>query len=194
MSTMDPLFPKARSEILRLLFSDPDKSMHLRELARLSGLAIRTIQTEITKMRGAGLVTDRRDGNRLYFRANTQHPLFPELRSITLKTTGLKDALTGALNGLDGISLALVHGSFASGHPTPESDIDLLLIGSVGLRDLAPRLRPVAETLGREVNPTVMSEENFSQKARSGDAFANSVCRAPKIWIKGSENDLGKLA
>ena len=191
---MEALFPKARGEIFRLLFSDPDRSMHLRELARLSGLAVRTIQTEVSKLRKADLVTDRRDGNRLYFRANTQHPIFPELRSITLKTTGLKDALTGALHDLVGISLACVHGSFASGHPAPESDIDLLIIGTVGLRELAPRLRPVAETLGREVNPTVMSRENFSQKVRSGDAFANNVRRAPKIWIKGSENDLGELA
>ena len=89
MNLIEQLFPKARAELLRLLFVDPERSLHLRDLARLSGLAVGTIQREVGNLRAAGLIVERRDGNRLYFRANTQHPIYPDLRGIALKTTGL---------------------------------------------------------------------------------------------------------
>ena len=62
MSLIGQLFPKARAEVIRLLFTDPDRSLHLRELARLSGLAVGTIQTEAAKLPKAGLLEERRDG------------------------------------------------------------------------------------------------------------------------------------
>ena len=100
VSLIGQLFPKARAEVIRLLFTDPDRSLHLRELARLSGLAVGTIQTKVAKLRKAGLLEERRDGNRLYFRANVRHPIFAELRGIAIKTTGLRALLLEASTAL----------------------------------------------------------------------------------------------
>jgi len=194
LNLIEQLFPRARAEVIRLLFTDPERSLHLRELARLSGLAVGTIQSEVSKLREAGLLEERRDGNRLYLSANTGNPIFTELRGIAVKTTGLRMQLVEALDGLEGIRLALVYGSFAAGGPGPKSDIDLLIIGSVGLRKLAPRTRGVSETMGREVNPHVLSEGSFTAKWRARDAFINSVINAPKLWIIGNDDELGKLA
>lgn len=191
---MSTLFPKARAEVLRLLFTDPNRSLHLRELARLSGLAVGTLQTEVSKLRDAGLIEARRDGNRLYFFANQNNPVFAELRGITLKSTGLRDQLVEALSNLPGISLAFVFGSFASGSTAPGSDVDLLVIGSVGLRKLAPRLRPVADSLNREINPSVMTAASFEKKAHAQDAFVHNVLKSPKLWIFGNDDELGRLA
>ena len=87
MSAIEVIFPKVRGEIMRLLFSDPAKEFHLRELSRLSSLALGTIQQEVSKLTRADLLIARRDGNRLYYRANTGHPIFSELQGIALKTT-----------------------------------------------------------------------------------------------------------
>jgi DNA-binding transcriptional ArsR family regulator len=99
MSVIHVLLPRARAELVRLLFADPAKEFHLRELARLGKLSIGTLQTEVRKLSDAGLLTPRRDGNRLYYRANTTHPIFPELQGLALKTTGLRDQLVEALAG-----------------------------------------------------------------------------------------------
>ena len=139
MSVIDVLFPKVRSELVRLLFVDPGKQFHLRELARLSNLSVGTLQAEVRKLSHAGLLTARPDGNRLYYRANTAHPVFPELHGLAEKTTGLRQQLAEALDGLPGIEFAFAFGSQASGTAKEESDIDLFIIGSVGLRALAPR-------------------------------------------------------
>jgi DNA-binding transcriptional ArsR family regulator len=91
MSSIEAIFPKVRAEILRILFSDPSKEFHLRELSRLSNMALGSIQQEVGRLTKADLLISRRDGNRIYYRANTQHPIFPELRGIALKTTGLRE-------------------------------------------------------------------------------------------------------
>jgi len=193
MSSIEAIFPKVRAEIMRLLFADPTKEFHLRELSRLSSLALGTIQQEVGRLKKADLLTARRDGNRLYYRANTRHPIFPELQGIALKTTGLREQIADALADIPGIEMAFVFGSCASGTTGAGSDVDLLVVGNVGLRALAPRLRPLTLTLGREINPHVLSRESLSAKSRTGDAFIANVIAAPKIWITGDADELGKL-
>lgn len=194
MRLLEYLFPRVRAELLRLLFTDPERSHHLRDLARLSGLAVGTVQREVRHLREAGLIQERRDGNRLYFFANEENPIFPELRGIVLKTTGLRGQLEEALRGLEGIKLAFVYGSFASGEAGSESDVDLLVIGPIGLRKIAPRLKRVTETIGREVNPHVMSEGSYREKLAGGDAYITHVTNGPKLWIIGNDDELANLA
>lgn len=194
MTAIEVIFPKVRAEILRLLFSDPARELHLRDLSRHAGLALRTIQQEVSKLAQAELLVARRDGNRLYYRANTAHPIFSDLQGIALKTTGLREQLAAALEGLPGLELAFVFGSSASGHTVAGSDVDLLVVGPIGLRALAPRLRPLTSTLGREVNPHVLTRRTLATKVRSGDAFMANVLAAPKIWIKGDARELASLA
>ncbi len=194
MSVIEHIFPKVRAELLRLLFTDPEQSLYLRDLARLSGLAVGTVQREIANLRDADLVLERRDGNRLYFKANTAHPIFPELQGIALKTMGLGPQLANALAGLDGIELAFVYGSYADGTAGAESDIDLFVIGSIGLRKLSPCLREVADTMHREVNPSVMSAASYREKLKSGDAYIRNVTKGNKLWIVGSDDELTTMA
>ena len=174
MSVLHTIFPKVRAEVIRLLFSDASQEVHLRELVRASGLALRTLQTELSKLEKAELILSKRDGNRLYFRANTNHPIYPELHQLAVKTTGLVEQLRKALEGLSGIEIAFVFGSTADESETADSDIDLLIIGNVGLRSLSPKLRPLSQTLNREINPYVSSSKSFRDKVKSGDAFAAS--------------------
>ncbi len=194
LNPIEHLFPKARAELLNLLFNDPTRSLHLRDLARLSGLALGTIQREVANLREAELISERRDGNRLYFVANTQHPLFPELQRIAQKTTGIPAQLRTALSGLTGIQLAFVYGSLAQGSVKVASDVDLFIIGSVSLRTLAGYLREVADQVNREINPTVFSPTSYRDKLTAKDAYICNVTESPKLWIIGNENELAAMA
>ncbi|MDQ8198186.1 nucleotidyltransferase domain-containing protein [Pelagicoccus enzymogenes] len=194
MVTLHSLFSKARAEIFRLLLLDPKKELHLRDIARQSGMAVGGLQKEVQRLEELELIASRRDGNRLYFRGNESHPIYPELRGIVEKTSGLSDLLMEAIEGLEGIQLAFVFGSTASGEAKANSDVDFFAIGSVGLRKLTPKLRPVSESLGREINPYTITTKGFSKKAASGDAFIQSVLNAPKLWIKGSDDELTAMA
>jgi len=189
MGLLTVLFPHARAELLRLLFTDASRELHLRELVRQSGLTLGSIQAEVEKLQSAGLLVDCRDGNRRYVRANVAHPLYSDLRNLVLKTAGLRDVLVGALEGLDSIRVALVFGSIAAGTDQADSDVDLLVIGHLGLRELAPRLRPAADRLGREINPVIMTPEEFDRERTTKPLLVDMLAK-PKLFILGDERAL----
>lgn len=185
MNTLSDLFPKTRAEILRLLFAGGNQEIHLRDLARLAGLSPAALQKELTSLAAKELVLTRRDGNRLYYRANIAHPLFPDLCGIVLKTSGIAAELGRALAAVEGIDVALIFGSVAAGTATGQSDVDLLVIGTTGLRKITPALRGVADSLGREINPICVTPAEWRGKLQRGDAFAARVSAEPKLWLKG---------
>ena len=128
------LSSKARAGIFKLLFGIEARDLHLRDIERRTGFAIGTVKQETSKLVRTGLVTKRLDGNRTYFRANTSHPLYPDIRNMVLKSIGLADALKDALSDT-AIHYAFVFGSIASGTEKAESDVDLFVIGDISLRD-----------------------------------------------------------
>jgi DNA-binding transcriptional ArsR family regulator len=119
------LSSKVRAEIFRLLFGLSDHPLHMRELARRSGFAIGTVQTEMQKLSRLDLVDRHQDGNRVYYQANKSHPLYADIRQLVYKTTGLVDTLKQALDGQKDIEAAFVFGSAATGNLAAESDVDL---------------------------------------------------------------------
>lgn len=192
MILRDIVSSRSKAEILRLLFGLDRRDYHLRELSRRSGLALRTVQQELARLAKAGLVTARRDGNRVYYQANQQNPVYGDLRSIVLKTAGLVGVLQGALQ-IPGIEFAFVFGSVASGKAHADSDVDLMIIGTLGLRRVAQVLSGLAERVGRELNPHVMKSEEFARRKHTADHFISSVLDSPRLFVIGSEDELAKL-
>ena len=180
---------RVRAEIFRVLFGLRTDELHLREIHRQTGLAIGTVRQDIGKLVELGLVVRRPDGNRVYYVANQTHPLHAEIHGMVLKTAGLADVLTAALSS-DGVRCAFVFGSIAGGIAKPESDIDLMVIGSVGLRKVSGLLSGVGNQLGREINPHVLSPTEFGQRMRDEDHFLTTILASPKIFVAGSEDDL----
>ena len=192
MNLLKVIFPQVRAEVLRLLFTDAGRELHLRDLTRQTALGLGTVQGELEKLSAADLVTSRRDGNRRYYRANDRHPLFPDLRQLVLKTSGLRDVLADALAGVEGIDSAFVFGSLATGAGKAASDVDLFVIGDAGLRVLSPALRRAADAIGREINPMAMTTAEF-RKGRVKDPFIADVLAKEKLFVKGGSHELERL-
>ena len=95
---IDIVSSRVKAEVLRLLFGLPGIELHLRELVRQSGLSLSTVQQELQHLTRAGLVAARKDGNRVCYRANPEHPAYTDLRSLVLKTDGLPGALRPAVD------------------------------------------------------------------------------------------------
>ncbi|WP_395749541.1 nucleotidyltransferase domain-containing protein [Prosthecobacter sp.] len=193
MNTLTALFPKARAETLRLLFNGQAREIHLRDLARLASLTPAAMQKELAFLSEIGLVCSRRSGNRLYFQADTTHPVYPELHSLVVKTTGIAAELKQALSNVTGIDLAFIFGSVAAGTDKAGSDVDVLIIGSTGLRKVAPAMREVSNRLGYEINPRCMTPGEWQQKMAGRDVFVNRLLSEPRLWLKGGDDELGRL-
>lgn len=181
-----------KAELFRLLFGIGLRELHVRELERQSGFALSTVRQELRNLMTLGLVEARQSGNRTYYQGNSKHPLFPEIHSLVLKTSGLADVLREAL-GDKGISVAFVFGSVASGVETPNSDLDVMVIGTVSLRQIVERLAGVSANLGREVNPHVLTAAEFARRKDSQDHFVSTVLAAPRIFVIGDAHELERL-
>lgn len=179
-----------RAEIFRNLFGVEKQSLHLREIERRTGFAVGTVQQEIKKLLRLDIITRIKNGNRSYYKANTNHPLYPEIRNLVLKTNGLADLLKQALTAELKIKIAFVFGSFARKEEKTASDIDLMIIGDIGLRKLTGLLMDVSEKLGREINPYRLTESEFIKRKREKDHFLQEVLASPKIFITGTEDEL----
>jgi predicted nucleotidyltransferase len=191
----DWLFPRVRRAVLTLLMMDPDKRWHLRDVARRADCAVGTVRRELKGLVACGIVVESRDGNRTYYQANPQCPVYPELAGLIRKTSGLADVLRAALAGLGTrIRVAFVYGSEARREAGPSSDVDLMVIGNVGFADVVSALAEAQDTLGKEINPTVYSPEEFSRKAAAGHHFVRSVLKERKIFLIGDADELGRLA
>jgi len=180
--------------LLRVFVVQPQEEFYQRELQRLTGVHLRQLQRDLDRLVASGFVESRGYGNRVYYRAAAGHPSFPALRSLVLSTLGPGDVLGDALALLhDVVDVAFVYGSFARGDETPESDVDLLVVGSVSRRTLAAALQPAARELGRELNPVVFSAEEFAARMQRGDHFLAEVIAAPRIWLVGDDATLAAL-
>lgn len=182
------LSSRVRASIFQLLFGLGETEIHVRELARQSEFAEASLRQELSKLLRLELVSDRRSGNRVYFRANRDHPLYPVIHQLVIRTIGLVEVLAVALAKAD-IAIAFVFGSVAKSREVGHSDVDLMVIGEIGLRKLTSLLSGASEKIGREINPHVMTEDEYRKRVKSEDHFVTNVLDGPKLLIIGTEDD-----
>jgi predicted nucleotidyltransferase len=188
------LFPTIRGDVLAALLTRPDKWWYLSELAQFLRTSPSSLQRELKALVGGGILQRRREGTRIYFKAETQSPLFPELHGLVEKTSGLLPTLHEALAPLQArIDCAFVYGSVARNQEHALSDVDLLVIGDVRLAELAPALRKAETRLGREINVTSYSSPEFRKRVAAKDHFLSQVLRGPKEFVKGHPRDLDEI-
>lgn len=186
------LSSRARAEIFTILFGLNPQELHIREIARRSWLSEASIRQELNKLAGLDLVRARRDSNRVYYCANKDNPLYKEIHSIVLKTTGLIDVLRESLCD-SRIEFAFVFGSFATGEESATSDIDLMIIGDIGLREVSRLLSGVSEKIERDTNLHVISREEYIRRKRTDDHFTSHVLKGEKLFITGGHDEFEEL-
>jgi predicted nucleotidyltransferase len=181
--------------VLALLLLRPDESLHVREIARLTGVPAGSLHRELRTLTEAGILLREPSGNQVHYRANRTCPLFPELAAIFRKTAGLADLLREALAPLaKRIAAAFVFGSVARGSETSTSDVDVLVLGDASLTEVVGALSPLRERLGREINPVAMTRAEFAAQRKRKERFVQRVMTEPKLFVQGSADDLGQPA
>lgn len=202
MSTMtihdhlaETLLGKTRRAILSVLYGHADEQFYLRQLVRLTGSGTGAMQRELKALTDAGILQRIVKGRQVYYQANAGCAVYPELKSLIMKTAGMGDAMKTALLPLtDRIRTAFIYGSVARGDENRGSDVDLFVVGDTTLAEIVGALSPVQLILNREINPTVYPAEEFRTKHSAGHHFIESVLEGAKVFLIGDEHDLTKLA
>ena len=178
--------------MLGLLFGQPDRSFYANEIAKLANTGRGALQRELERLTASGLVVMTPIGRQRHYQANRNSPIFNELRGIVLKTFGLADVLREAFAAsAQPVRCAFIYGSVAKGTDTASSDIDVMIVADgLTYSDVFETLAKAEEVLGRKVNPTLYTPEDFAEKVRGDNHFVTRVLDQPKIMLIGNDNDI----
>lgn len=184
----DALFTSSQQRVLALLFGQPDREFFVTEIIALAGGGRGAVQRELARLAQSGLAITSQVGNRKYYRANWDAPLFDEICGIVRKTVGVEVSIRDALAPLaDRLTLAVLFGSVARRADTAASDIDLLLVSDeLTLETVYSVLAPAEELLGRRVNPTLYTSDEFRRRRADGSGFVARVLDAPHVVLMGN--------
>ena len=191
--SLDVLLPRTRQAILAATYLDPARWWYMRELARQLGVPASSLQRELKALVEGGILRQKREGKQVYFQAATDSPIFEELRGIILKTAGLADVIKVALKPLaHSILWAFIYGSVARAEEHSASDVDLMIVGSVSLADVSAALRKVERKIGRAVNPTLYTPQEWASKVKSRQHFVGTVLGSKKIFVLGDAGEFSR--
>lgn len=194
-SPLDSLISKTNQELLAVLTLQPERWWYMSDLAKRLGRSLSSLQGPLASLVKSGILKRREDGNRVYYQADPDCPFLPELQGIVAKTIGLVDVLRECFEPLaKNIHVAFVHGSVASSGEGAASDVDLIVVGSIGLKKLSPALEAAEERLARPVNVNTYTVAEFPRKLAAKNHFLRSVLDKEKLFIIGTDNDLEKAA
>lgn len=189
------LFSPVQLRLLALVIGQPDRRFQASEIIRLVGSGSGAVQRQLERLSRAGILNVTSVGRTKVYQANRHCPIFKELHGIAVKTVGLVEPLRRALDSLESkIDVAFVYGSIARGEDTAQSDIDVMAIGEgLTYSEVYAALQKAEETLGRRINPNLMTAAEWKRKLAGNSAFIGRVIQQPKLFVLGSEHDLQRL-
>jgi predicted nucleotidyltransferase len=188
----DALFTPVQQRVLGLLFGQPDRRFQSAELIRLARGGVGAVHRQLARLAETELVTVTRTGNQKHYQARRDSPVFEELHQLVVKTVGVAEPLRQALaRKARVIRAAFVYGSVAKGTDKARSDIDLMVLSdSLRYADLFEALQAAEATLGRTINPTVMTVAQWRAKRARTDSFAARVASQSRVFVIGSDDEL----
>jgi len=182
------LFSGTRQKLLALLFNRPEQTYTLGELIERAKSGSGAVQREIVRLVDCGLVLQEGSGRPKRYRPNPDSPIYGELCGIAGKLFGSAETVQKALQPLrDRIGLAMVYGSVAKGTDRADSDIDVLIVSdNLLLEDIFSALADAEHTVGRKVNPTLYTVEEFRRRRDDGNPFLTDVLAGESIVLMGT--------
>ena len=176
---------KNRIKILQFLFFEKSET-YLREIAKELKISPSAVKREIDNLNKIDLI--KKENNKISL--NEKCNFMEDLKNIFIKTAAIVYPLKEILKS-NKINFALIFGSFARGDCSSESDIDLMVIGSMKLSEVLQLTNPVEDKIDREINPVVWTVESLEKQKDS--SFIRDIFKKGIIMIKGEENELRRI-
>lgn len=188
----DLVVSKVRVKLLHLFFSNPSELYHVRGLVRKTKEEINAVRRELQNLEKTGLLKKEPRGNRLYYWLNPNFPLYQQLAEIVAKETGLGEEIIKNKNRIGRINFCVFSGKFVRKMERKEDEVDILIVGSVVMVELASLIKAEEEKRGREINYTVMTNEEFEFRKKRRDPFLLGILTNSRVMIIGDEEELLK--
>lgn len=184
------LFSKTIRKFLSVFVTSPQERFYLRQLCALTGSSLRPAQLALRKLESAGILICQKEANIKFYSLNKESPIYPEIKSIILKTEAIGDVLRQGLKNLKDIRCAFIYGSVAKDKERSGSDIDLCIIGKVDLNALTSLTSQLEEKLKREIATLTFSPQEWKKAKKEKRAFIRDILKNKKITLIGNPDEL----
>jgi hypothetical protein len=187
----DIIISRVRVKILTLFLSHPGAMLHVRDIVRKVDEEINAVRRELAHMERAGMVSKEQRANRLFYTFRKDYVLYNELIDLIGKTSGFGADVIKNKAKLGKIKFVMVSGRYLRGLPKKsQTDVDVLVVGTVVLPELSQIIKAEEGRRDREINYTVMTEEEFLFRKSRRDPFVLGVIAGSRVMVIGDEEDL----
>jgi len=187
----DIIISRVRVKILTLFLTHPGTIFHVRDIVRRVDEEINAVRRELAHMEKAGMVSKEHRANRLFYMFRKDYPLYYDLLELIGKVSGLGGDILKYKVKLGKLKYVMISGGYLRGKEKKSStDVDLLVVGNVVLPELSQLIKSEEARREREINYTVMTEEEFDFRKNRRDPFVLSVISGSRVMIIGDEDEL----
>ena len=165
---------KTRIKLLMRLFFNPKARSYLRELAKEFNVSTNAVREELNQLKKTDLLKSEKNGRQVYYMANTEHALFPELKSMVSKVMGIDQVIDSIINRLGSLEKAYLIDDYAEGKDT--GIIDILLIGNIDQHHLNDLTRKTEKYVKRKIRSLVLTKDEFNN-------FLSELEDRPRVLI-----------
>jgi predicted transcriptional regulator len=159
------------------LFFNPKARSYLRELAKEFNVSTNAVREELNQLKKTDLLKSEKDGRQIYYMANTEHALFPELKSMVAKVMGIDQVIDSIIQRLGNLEKAYLIDDYAEGKDT--GIIDLILVGDIDTYHLNDLSKKTERYIKRKIRTLVLDQSEFKD-------FQKRLQSQPHILIYGN--------
>jgi len=183
---------KTRRKILELFYQHPQEMYYLRKVVREINEEVNAVKRELDILEGTKVLFREKRLNKVFYTLNKNYLYYDEFVRIFAKTNFLAASIFKNVSKLGKLKFAVLATKFAKGLSIKEDEIYLLLVGVVVVAEAAALIKEAEKYFGREINYTVMTEDEFIFRKRNNDPFIWRFLKSPKIMLIGNEDELFK--
>ena len=183
----DLITSKSRVKLLTVFLTNPKDMLHVRECVRRTGDEINAVRRELQFLQKKGILEREQRANRVYYMLDKSYPFYFDLLEIGVKTIGLGSEIMKNRTRLGKIKYAMFSGNFARRVKKNPDDVEVMIVGAIVLPELAVLVRNEEARLGKEINYTAMTEEEFSFRKKRNDPFLSSILNSSRMMLIGDE-------
>lgn len=183
----DLITSKSRIKLLNVFLSDPFSMLHVRECVRRTDDEINAVRRELQFLQKNGIFTREQRANRVYYQLDKNYPFYFDLLNLAAKTIGLGNDVIKNRAKLGKVKFAMFSGGFVRRVKRHPDDVDFMVVGTIVLPELAVLVRNEEARLGKEINYTAMTEEEFKFRKKRNDPFIAGILGGTRLMLLGDE-------
>ena len=193
---------KTRVKLLRMFYSNPNRSFYVREITRKIDEQINSVRRELGNLLSIGIISSDGTNNRLYYEVNQNYEYFKPLQEIfggdemavteadgktpnaspaaVVAKKAKADPVLAELLTVGNVEFALYTGQFTRDEA---SGIDMLIVGDVNATKMQKFISALEEKEKKDIRFVVMTPSEFEYRQQVKDRFISSVMASKKQII-----------